>query len=408
MATGVQPPVSTNVLTDDSTALPPAPATTKYALLLSGLMHSGKDASADILVAKAGFHRFALADPLRNVGLALWPVMEAMFGLVPWVPLTFEALTSQQTKNAPYGYGTMFIIPDWDLDSWCGTCRERYTRIAASYVGWCGFPEENAPQWGRCPIHGFVKVEREIKRLVLPGSVLVFPDNAPPDVRGLPVTRALFTRFFEGVLQRFTFQTFEGKTESAAVAFFDAFARMVAREGEEVAKLPLDAPHPCPSPYSSSCSGISASEKQCVGSAWSAPTFCGQRLTPRWILQWLGTDLCRTMLSDQIWIEATIRGIEDSRAPRVVLTDVRFPNEAEELPARLSAIRFQTLCLRVRDPKRPPQDVLTLHATERFVETLPVDAELVNDKTLGFEALEGSLRSVLKLKLKGVGVFDAE
>jgi hypothetical protein len=52
--------------------------------------------------------------------------------------------------------------------------------------------------------------------------------------------------------------------------------------------------------------------------------------TPRWALQFLGTDLCRKQLDTDIWVRSTMRGI-DKNSPiseSWCLTDVRFRNEA--------------------------------------------------------------------------------
>ena len=134
---------------------------------------------------------------------------------------------------------------------------------------------------------------------------------------------------------------------------------------------------------------------------WTVPEFASEPLTPRWMLQWFGTDLCRTLLDDKIWIRATLLAIQRSRVPRVVITDMRFPNEAELLPAYLrdcdsdAHSKFRTFRLRIEDPHAPPLDPATAHASERFIDDLPVEAVLVNDKTLGFAALERVVRATL-------------
>jgi hypothetical protein len=49
-------------------------------------------------------------------------------------------------------------------------------------------------------------------------------------------------------------------------------------------------------------------------------------LTPRWVLQWWGTEVCRKSFHDDIWIaslEARLRNSQDS----IVISDCRFPNE---------------------------------------------------------------------------------
>jgi len=52
----------------------------------------------------------------------------------------------------------------------------------------------------------------------------------------------------------------------------------------------------------------------------------GRNITPRWVLQYWGTEVCRVHFHDDIWIaslENKIRNINDS----VVITDCRFMNE---------------------------------------------------------------------------------
>jgi hypothetical protein len=49
-------------------------------------------------------------------------------------------------------------------------------------------------------------------------------------------------------------------------------------------------------------------------------------LTPRWVLQWWGTEVCRKSFHDDIWIaslEARLRNSQDN----IVISDCRFPNE---------------------------------------------------------------------------------
>jgi hypothetical protein len=57
---------------------------------------------------------------------------------------------------------------------------------------------------------------------------------------------------------------------------------------------------------------------------WSARL--GRTITPRWVLQYWGTEVCRVGFHDDIWIaslENKLRHTEDD----VVISDCRFPNE---------------------------------------------------------------------------------
>ena len=56
----------------------------------------------------------------------------------------------------------------------------------------------------------------------------------------------------------------------------------------------------------------------------------GMKITPRWVLQYWGTEVCRQGFHDDIWIaslENKLRNSEDN----VVISDCRFPNEIEAI-----------------------------------------------------------------------------
>lgn len=63
---------------------------------------------------------------------------------------------------------------------------------------------------------------------------------------------------------------------------------------------------------------------------WWAERLNMPHLTPRWVLQYWGTDVCRHGFHDDIWIaslENKLRQIKDN----VVISDVRFPNELKAI-----------------------------------------------------------------------------
>jgi hypothetical protein len=55
-----------------------------------------------------------------------------------------------------------------------------------------------------------------------------------------------------------------------------------------------------------------------------------RQVTPRWVLQHLGTDVLRRQFFDDIWMAGLERKISQC-AGSVVITDVRFPNEVQML-----------------------------------------------------------------------------
>lgn len=57
-------------------------------------------------------------------------------------------------------------------------------------------------------------------------------------------------------------------------------------------------------------------------------------VSPRRLLQTLGTEWGRELISETMWIDATFRRIEESDWERHVICDVRFPNEAEAILSR--------------------------------------------------------------------------
>lgn len=63
---------------------------------------------------------------------------------------------------------------------------------------------------------------------------------------------------------------------------------------------------------------------------WWAQRLGIENLTPRWVLQHLGTDILRKNFNDDIWIasiEAKMRKTTDN----IVISDVRFPNEIKAI-----------------------------------------------------------------------------
>ena len=63
---------------------------------------------------------------------------------------------------------------------------------------------------------------------------------------------------------------------------------------------------------------------------WWAERLNMPNLTPRWVLQYWGTEVCRHGFHDDIWIaslENKLRQIKDN----VVISDVRFPNELKAI-----------------------------------------------------------------------------
>lgn len=55
----------------------------------------------------------------------------------------------------------------------------------------------------------------------------------------------------------------------------------------------------------------------------------GRPVTPRWVLQNLGTDVLRKHFHDNIWLFSLEKRILNSDSDKIIITDCRFPNEIQ-------------------------------------------------------------------------------
>jgi hypothetical protein len=66
---------------------------------------------------------------------------------------------------------------------------------------------------------------------------------------------------------------------------------------------------------------------------WWAERLEMPNLTPRWILQYWGTEVCRKAFHDDIWIAAIENKLRNS-TDDIVISDCRFPNEIKAIKAQ--------------------------------------------------------------------------
>lgn len=64
--------------------------------------------------------------------------------------------------------------------------------------------------------------------------------------------------------------------------------------------------------------------------SWWAQRLGMPQLTPRWILQYWGTEVCRHSFHDHIWI-ASLENKMRKTSDNIVISDVRFPNEIKAI-----------------------------------------------------------------------------
>jgi hypothetical protein len=144
---------------------------------------------------------------------------------------------------------------------------------------------------------------------------------------------------------------------------------------------------------------------------WWADRLSMPNLTPRWVLQHWGTEVCRQGFHDDIWIASLEHRILKTR-DNIVITDVRFPNE-------ITAIRNAGgIVVRIKRGPDPEwyQDAinvnagptnmswaiskwkieeLKIHASETAWVGLPTDATINNDSTIDhlFSQLEQLIKN---------------
>jgi hypothetical protein len=63
---------------------------------------------------------------------------------------------------------------------------------------------------------------------------------------------------------------------------------------------------------------------------WWAERLAMPTLTPRWVLQYWGTEVCRRGFHDDIWIASLENKLRNSQ-DNVVISDCRFPNEISSI-----------------------------------------------------------------------------
>jgi len=141
---------------------------------------------------------------------------------------------------------------------------------------------------------------------------------------------------------------------------------------------------------------------------WWAQRLDMPNLTPRWVLQYWGTEVCRKSFHDDIWIASLENKLRNSKDD-VVISDCRFPNEIKsikdaggiiiwvkrgDLPEwyDLAVQANQGINLAVQDLK-----MKKIHASETAWVGTEFDYELDNNGTI--EELFASVRNLVEDRL---------
>jgi len=107
----------------------------------------------------------------------------------------------------------------------------------------------------------------------------------------------------------------------------------------------------------------------------------GQTITPRKMLQLWGTDCIRTHFHDEFWLATVERRIRQqilaNPEAKIVLSDVRFPIEAECI-RRLGGTIIKITRAKSQDDIKNT----TLHSSETSLQSIIPDKIITNDKSL--------------------------
>jgi hypothetical protein len=111
----------------------------------------------------------------------------------------------------------------------------------------------------------------------------------------------------------------------------------------------------------------------------------------RRLLQVLGTEVVRDQFGENAWVDALDRTIFDDEKDedKYVITDVRFPNEAEYV------MRNKGILIKVVRPNFD-NGVDSTHASEALVDTLPYDYRISNNSTI--DKMRSSLQRMFQME----------
>uniref|UniRef100_A0A6C0BK18 Deoxynucleoside monophosphate kinase n=1 Tax=viral metagenome TaxID=1070528 RepID=A0A6C0BK18_9ZZZZ len=117
------------------------------------------------------------------------------------------------------------------------------------------------------------------------------------------------------------------------------------------------------------------------------PPFAGQPFKLRTVLQRVGTEVFRDLLSTSVWCnyvaEHNIRSSKTS-TDVIVISDIRMPDEIQYFHQLCQQQQLdRVITLRITRPNRQVIDQTNqLHSTEALISSLPVDHEINNQDTL--------------------------
>lgn len=109
-------------------------------------------------------------------------------------------------------------------------------------------------------------------------------------------------------------------------------------------------------------------------------------LTPRQFLQKLGTDCCRKTFGNDVWIKTMKFWYADNKDKNVVISDIRFPNEAQAI-TELGGVLIKIINPNIKTNKDS-------HESEQLVDTINYD--LIINNNLGIEEYYKKIENLLR------------
>jgi len=128
----------------------------------------------------------------------------------------------------------------------------------------------------------------------------------------------------------------------------------------------------------------------------------GLGVTPRFLLQSLGTEWGRKMVSEDLWVGVAMKKIEASRKCGwpVVVDDLRLPNEYEALAAMPNSLLIKIV--------RPGETPYSAHGSEGLLEGHTFDYTIINSSSLEwlYRAVEEVLSCGYELGARERGIKE--
>lgn len=97
--------------------------------------------------------------------------------------------------------------------------------------------------------------------------------------------------------------------------------------------------------------------------------------TPREFLQIIGTDACRKLIDDDIWIKRLKIELDKQKKSNIVISDIRFPNEAKEVK-KMGGILIKITNSNIQLTKS------SLHISEQLIEQINYDYHIENNDSI--------------------------